>query len=68
MGVILKSEQKMEGMVEIMEHLQQYVPLKTTEHSYELPDVDGPVTVKLDDFHYVLFGRYHSTRTFMFMK
>lgn len=58
MGVILKSEQKLEEMIEIMEDIQQYVPLVTTEHNYRLQGVDDPVTVKLDDFHNVLFGMY----------
>ena len=56
LGVILKSEQKLEDMVEIMADLQHYAPLCTTDHSYEIPGLDNPVCVKLDNFHHVLLG------------
>ena len=55
--MILKSEQKLEDMVDIMSDLQEYVPVCTTDHSYDLPGRDDPVSVKLDNFHYILFGR-----------
>lgn len=50
----------MEDMVEIMEDLQQYVPTRTTTSEYQTCGVDSPVTVTLDDFHYVLFGKKQS--------
>ena len=43
-------------MVEIMGELQQYVPLITTTHEYNVAGRENPVSVMLDDFHYVLFG------------
>ena len=57
LGVILKSEQKLDDMVQIMEELQQYVPLVTTTYDYNVVGRANPVSVKLDDFHYVLFGK-----------
>ncbi len=39
LGVILKSEQKLE---DIMDDLQQYVPVVTSEHEYVLPGVSEP--------------------------
>lgn len=54
--MILKTEQKLEDMVDIMVSLQEYVPVSTTNHSYELPGRDDPVCVKLDNFHYILFA------------
>ena len=49
----IKSEQKLEGMVDIMKELQKYVPVVTSECTYELPGMDEPVSVKLDNFHNV---------------
>ena len=55
--LLLKSEQKLEDMVDIMLDLQEYVPVSTTSHNYQLPGREERVSVKLDDFHYILFGK-----------
>ena len=54
--MILKSEQKLEEMVQIMEDVHQYVPIHTTTKEYSIYSADEPITVTLDDFHHVLFG------------
>ena len=44
-------------MVEIMEDLHQYIPTNTTTSEYQTCGSDSPMTVTLDDFHYILFGK-----------
>lgn len=56
LGVILKNEQKLEDMVEIMDHLQEYVPMTTTTEETEIAGSTVPV-VK-DSFHCTLIGKY----------
>ncbi len=55
--MILKSEQKLEEMVQIMDHLQQYVPTLTSTKDYLLSGSDIPVSVTLDEFHHTLIGK-----------
>ena len=43
-------------MVEITADLQQYVPTVTTMGEYMIIE-RGPITVILDDFHHILFGK-----------
>ena len=52
----MKNETKHEDMVDVMHHLQQYVPANTTEVLFE--DVDAGENIKLyeDHFHYLLLG------------
>ena len=57
MGVILKSEVKLEEMVDVVTNLQQYVPVVTTDVEYNVPGREKPICVKLDNFHYILFGQ-----------
>ena len=45
LGVTLKSEQKLEEMVQIMEDLQQYVPTNTTTSEYHVCGSDSPITL-----------------------
>ena len=42
-------------MIDIMEHLQQYVPLETEVDKLTIPGV-GEREVHADTFHHVLFG------------
>lgn len=55
LGVQLKNENIIEEMVEIMSHIQEYVP--TVSKMLEL-EVTGEsnITVKADNFHNILFG------------
>ena len=55
--MILKSEQKLEQMVDIMADLQQYIPTVTTTEEYMTIESDKPISVILDDFHHILFGK-----------
>lgn len=57
LGVLLKSEQKLEDMVDIMGDLQQYVPTVTTTTEYNLSGSDDPITVTVDDFHPIFLGK-----------
>ena len=43
-------------MVDIMAHLQQYVPTHSTESLINDPETDEEVPVTMDNFHYILFG------------
>jgi hypothetical protein len=53
---VLKSEQKLEDMVDVMEDFHEYVPTVTTSSEYELSGSEDVVNVTLDAFHYMLFG------------
>ena len=54
-GIIPLNETKYDDMVLIMEHLQNYVPLVSTEERVPCRDPQE-VTVHVDNFHYTLFG------------
>lgn len=56
LGIELKSEQKLEEMVEIMDSLHKYVPTVSTEESVELAEATTKVT--RDDFFPLLMGKY----------
>ena len=56
LGVITKSEQKLEDMVEIVTKLQQYVPTITKTEEVLVAATEEPVTVTWDNFHHILFG------------
>ena len=43
-------------MVEIMSHLQEYVPTTTNEDECFDPDANESVRLFEDKFHYILFG------------
>lgn len=51
-----KNEIKNEDMVEVLKHLQQYVPTKSEEVEIEDPDDGEIVKVSVNQFHYLLFG------------
>ena len=52
----MKNDNKHNDMVDIMTHLQQYVPTQSTVSDVSDPKNDEEYQVKLDKFHYVLFG------------
>ena len=58
MGIILKNENQLEGMVSIMETLEQFVPC--IRKSETVPSVDTestePDIIEIDHFHHILFG------------
>lgn len=57
--MILKNEQRLEDMVDIMCNLQKYVPTITSTEKVSEPENDSHVTVTIDNFHYTLFGKVH---------
>lgn len=57
--MILKNEQRLEDMVDIMCNLQKYVPTITSTEKVSEPENDSHVTVTIDNFHYTLFGKGH---------
>ena len=52
----MKNENKHNDMVDIMTHLQQYVPTQSTVSDVSDPKNDEEFQVTLDKFHYILFG------------
>ena len=58
LGVILKNENKLEGMVSIIETLEEYVP--NIQKSQTVPSHDDdssqPDVIETDHFHHILFG------------
>ena len=56
LGVILKNETKHEDMVNIMIHLQQYVPFSSTEKKVIDPNNNQEHSMSCDVFHPILFG------------
>ena len=41
-----------------MDDLQMYVPTLTTKNEYCVSGSDETVKFTLDDFHYILYGKY----------
>ena len=59
MGMLFKSEQKNDGMTDILKALHTYVPVVDTVH-HSTVDVDGsiePVTIIEQKMYKILFGR-----------
>jgi len=54
LGIELKSEQKLDEMVDIMASLHKYVPIDTSTQVVMLPDETTEVT--RDDFFPILLG------------
>ena len=55
--MILKNEQKHDEMVEILDHLQQYVPSVTTTEKVHAPGLSEPAEIFVDKFHHLALGR-----------
>ena len=55
LGIILKNEQKHDDMVEILQHLHQYVPTITTTETVNVPGF-SPTYIPRDHFHQLAFG------------
>ncbi len=55
LGVILKSENKVDEMIDIMDILHQYVPTKTTTEEFHLMSGE-PFTVDIHRFHHLFLG------------
>jgi L1 cell adhesion molecule like protein len=56
LGVLFKNETSHEDMIDIMSHLQQYVPTDTTEDEVLNPFTNEPFKVHIDKFYHILFG------------
>lgn len=52
----LKNEIKHEDMIDIMLHLQQYVPVYSEAIELTVPDENEDLQLTTDKFHYILFG------------
>ena len=52
----MKSENNYDDMIEILEHLHQYVPTATGTIDLPLPDIGEKMTISKTDFHTLLFG------------
>lgn len=55
LGVTLKSEMKYDEMMEIIEILQKYVPLKECKEVYTIPSTGTRVEVTQQKVHQILF-------------
>ena len=56
LGVLNKSEMKYDDMIDIMDHLHQYVPTKTSTVEVDLPETGGKIDITKTGFHTILFG------------
>ncbi len=58
-GIELKSEQKLEDMVDILASLHKYIPTVTTTKTVTLPEETSEII--WDDFFQILLGGYTCT-------
>ena len=67
LGVQLKNENKLDEMVSMMEHLEEYVPHIRTEKTIALVDPENaePDTIVTDHFHQILLGGDQLTCTWL---
>ena len=59
LGVILKNENVLNEMVEILDELHKYVPTKQTTQEFEVvhgKDKVEHLSLKVDHFHHILLG------------
>lgn len=55
---MLKSEQKYEEMVDVLYHLQQYVPRVASTDEVAVPGLEEPVTIPRHEFYKVGLGKF----------
>ena len=56
LGIILRNENKLDEMAEIMEHLHKYVPFETcTEQQFQLASGEE-LTIASNKMHHILIG------------
>ena len=55
LGVVFKNENKLDEMVDIMDHLNQYVPTEVTHTTVQIPG-RAPKRMQIDTMHKVLVG------------
>ena len=56
LGVLNKSEMKYDDMIEIMEHVHQYVPTNTETVEIDLPTIDDKLKVTKTNVHTTVFA------------
>ena len=56
LGVLKKNEMKYDDMIEVMEHVHQYVPTNTDTVNVDLPGSGGKLELTKNSFHKILFG------------
>ena len=56
LGIVLKGEQKYEEMIEVLTHLNKYVPTVSSMESFSVQG-EEPVEVTKDLFHNIAIGK-----------
>ena len=56
LGVLLKNENKVDEMVDVITHLHDYVPTVTKTGNVMVPGCEQPKSVLLQNFHHILLG------------
>ena len=54
--MLLKSENKYEDMIDIVDHVQRYIPSQQYTKEEQIPDTQETTSVKHVAFHPILFG------------
>ena len=53
LGIITKSENKTDEMVDILSHLHQYVPMKVETKIINVPDTDDSEEMQSENIHHL---------------
>ena len=56
LGIYLKGEQKYEEMIDVLSHLNQYIPTVSTESTVNVAGIEEPVRMTNDFFHTIALG------------
>ena len=56
LGVLLRDENKLEEMVDVLVNLQQYVPLTIHSKEVEVPSTEETMSMQEAHIHQILFG------------
>lgn len=56
LGIIMKNENKVDEMVDILSALHQYVPMKECTATVNLPEMENATEVKVQNMHVLLLG------------
>ena len=61
LGIQLRSEQKLEDMVEILSVLHKYVPRVTTTEKVHIPECEETLTLTKNKFFNTMIGEFSPT-------
>ena len=56
LGILMKNENKMDDMVDILTHMHQYVPSHAATKTVQVPGTEYPENVQLERLHHILIG------------